>query len=90
MSEPRTPRTEAGRRLMAKPHGPFTLDAILAIEDEAAAAPPIDVERLADALHAMGDACGPFTDDHPVAMHNSQAAAILARLSGPPSGGTDE
>jgi hypothetical protein len=41
--------------------------------------PPIDV--LAEALHAMGDACGPFTSDHPVAMHNSQAAAILARLA---------
>jgi hypothetical protein len=41
--------------------------------------PSIDV--LAEALHAMGDACGPFTSDHPVAMHNSQAAAILARLA---------
>jgi hypothetical protein len=42
--------------------------------------PSIDV--IAEALHAMGDACGPFTADHPAAMHNSQAAAILARLAG--------
>jgi hypothetical protein len=34
-------------------------------------------ERLAALLHEMGDACAPFTTIHPVAMHNSQAAALL-------------
>jgi hypothetical protein len=71
---------------MAKPHGPFTLDAILAIEDEAAAAPPIDVERLADALTAAPSLLleGDERD------RKEFAGWLLARLSGPPSGGTDE
>ena len=55
---------------------------IEAIEREAAA---LDVERLARALHEMGDCCGPFSEDHPVGMHNSQAAAVLARLAAEPS-----
>jgi hypothetical protein len=88
--QPEAPTTKAGRVLLeqeaynSRSFPLITVEAIVAIEAEARAAsqerPPIDV--LAEALHAMGDACGPFTDDHPAAMHNSQAAAILARLAG--------
>ena len=63
-SEPRTPRTEAGRRLDMMIDGNTTLaevhDSILAIEDEAAAAPPIpDEDRFSfdtDAVRGLGAA----------------------------------
>lgn len=53
---------------------------------------PLDVERdkdrLANVLHEVGgEFCHPFTELHPIAMHRSQAAAILgllvARLASP-------
>jgi hypothetical protein len=53
-----------------------------AIESRGVAQERPSIDVLAEAIHAMGDACGPFTADHPAAMHNSQAAAILVRLAG--------
>lgn len=38
-----------------------------------------DVDRLANVLHDIGgEFCHPFTEYHPIAMHRSQSAAILA------------
>jgi len=43
-----------------------------------AALPEPSLDVLATALHEIGgEFCDPFTDDHPVGMHNSQAAAIM-------------
>ena len=105
MSEPRTPRTEAGRALLLDQGSlrrlyddgdPAFRLAILAIEDEAAAAPPIDVERLARSSHARCIAQWEEdrrTDhDRMLTQHEWDAhipaarkdAAEYVRLAGPP------
>ncbi len=42
-------------------------------------------DRLANVLHDIGgEFCHPFTEYHPIAMHRSQAAAILSALRSQP------
>ena len=93
MTEPRTPRTEAGRKLLALKYPPSEsyigrdslLRGILAIEAEAGAAAPIDVERLGRAMeNHVAERVG-LNEDHTCERECGPLIAVeYARLSAPP------
>jgi hypothetical protein len=79
MTDPRTPRTEAGRALLNGLPVIVTdewVDAILAIEAEAS--PLGSSERLAAALHAEDCVCGPWPG--PSGIHSDRYRGKARRI----------
>jgi hypothetical protein len=85
MTDPRTPRTEAGRALLRywgtlvpDPNMTTMPDFILAIEREAAAYP--SDEALAEALHRAGVQCRPNALHCSRVVHVHQAARLIRQI----------